>query len=147
MEFIYPYVHFIHLVLAIIFLGYVFSDLAVISALKNKFSTDTQKEIKQLLAKRTFKIFPLSILFLILTGGMMMSRYINSQAGFFETDLQKLLVLKITLALIIAFGVSLNLYAKFTNKTKKSYMEKHFHKLVIVLGFFIVLFAKMMFLV
>ena len=37
MEAIYPYAHIIHLILAIMFLGYVFTDLAVISALKNKF--------------------------------------------------------------------------------------------------------------
>ena len=84
MEMIYPYAHIIHLILAIIFLGYVFSDLAVISALKNRFDKDTQKEIAKSLGARSFKIFPISLLFLVLTGGIMMSRYINFSAGFFE---------------------------------------------------------------
>ena len=147
MEVIYPYAHIIHLVLAIIFLGYVFSDLAVISALKGKFSKEIQQEINQTLGKRSFKIFPLTLLFLVLTGGMMMSKYINSAAGFFETDLQQILVFKIVLALIIVAGVLSNLYVKFTKGKKSNFMENHFHKLVIVLGLLIVVSAKWMFLV
>jgi hypothetical protein len=145
MEAIYPYAHIIHLILAIIFLGYVFTDVFMISALKNKFAKDTDKEINQTLGAKSFKIFPISLLIIVLTGGMMMSRYINSNAGFFETDLQKLLVIKIMLALIIATGVLFNLFIKFTGRTKPLFMQEHFHKVVLVLGFFIVVLAKMMF--
>jgi len=147
MEAIYPYAHIIHLVLAIMFLGYVFTDLAVISALKNKFDKENQQKINQSLGKRSFKIFPLTLLFLVLTGGMMMSKYINTSAGFFETNLQKILVFKIMLVLIIVAGVGSNLYVKYTNGIKSNFMQYHFHKLVIVLGVFIVVAAKMMFVV
>jgi len=147
MEAMYPYAHIIHLVLAIIFLGYVFTDLAVISALKNRFSKETDKEITQALGKRSFKIFPLSLLLLVLTGGMMMSQYINSDAGVFETPLQQILMFKIALVSVIVLGVLLNLYVKFTNGKKSNFMQHHFHKLVIVLGLFIVIAAKMMFVV
>ncbi|MDD2450146.1 MAG: hypothetical protein PHS42_10140 [Sulfurimonas sp.] len=146
MEAIYPYAHIIHLILAIMFIGYVFTDLAVISALKSKFSKEDEQKINQELGKRSFKIFPLTLLFLILTGGIMMSKYINSSAGMFETDLQKILMFKIGLALIIALGVLSNLYKKFTKKKKSAFMEFHFHKLVIVLGLLIVISAKWMFL-
>ncbi|EQB34316.1 membrane protein [Sulfurimonas hongkongensis] len=146
MEAIYPYAHIIHLILAIIFLGYVFTDLAVISALKSKFSKEDEQKINQELGKRSFKIFPLTLLFLILTGGIMMSKYINSNAGVFETDLQKILMFKIALALIIALGVLSNIYKKFTKKKKSTFMEFHFHKLVIVLGFLIVISSQWMFL-
>jgi len=78
---------------------------------------------------------------------MMMSKYINSDAGFFETDLQKILVFKIILVLIIASGVLSNLYKKFTKKKKSNFMQNHFHKLVIILGLLIVIAAKTMFLV
>jgi hypothetical protein len=147
MEVIYPYAHIIHLILAIMFLGYVFTDLAVISALKNKFDKENQQKINQSLGKRSFKIFPLTLLFLVLTGGMMMSKYINTSAGFFETNLQKILVFKIVLVLIIVVGVGSNLYVRYTNGTKSNFMQNHFHKLVIVLGLFIVIAAKAMFLV
>ena len=147
MDALYPYVHIIHLMLAIMFLGYVFTDLAVISALKNKFDKENQQKINQTLGKRSFKIFPISLLFLVFTGGMMMSRYINSTAGFAETNLQKILLFKIVLVTIIVIGVGSNLYIKFTGGTKSHFMQNHFHKLVIVLGVFIVIAAKMMFVV
>lgn len=145
MDAIYPFANIVHLVLAIMFLGYVFSDVVLISSLKEKVSKETNKEINQTLGAKSFKIFPLSLLVIVLTGGMMMSRYINSNAGVFETSLQKLLMLKITLALIIVLGVVYNLYTKLTNKPKHPFMQEHFHKVVLVLGFFIVLLAKWMF--
>jgi hypothetical protein len=129
------------------FLGYVFTDLAVISALKNKFDKENQQKINQSLGKRSFKIFPFTLLFLVLTGGMMMSRYINSTVGFAQTDLQKILLFKIVLVLIIVIGVGSNLYVKFTGGTKSNFMQHHFHKLVIILGLFIVIAAKAMFVV
>ncbi len=145
MEAIYPYANIIHLLLAIIFLGYVFTDTVMISALKDKFGKDTDQKINQTLGAKSFKIFPLSLLVIVLTGGMMMSKYINSDAGLFETTLQKLLVIKIILALIIVLGVLYNLYTKLTKKPKHPFMQEHFHKLVLVLGFFIVVLAKLMF--
>ena len=45
METIYPYANLIHLILAIVFLGYVFTDLAVISTLKGKFDKENQQKI------------------------------------------------------------------------------------------------------
>jgi hypothetical protein len=147
MEALYPYTHIIHLLLAIMFLGYVFTDLAVISALKNKFDKENQQKINQSLGKRSFNIFPITLLFLVLTGGMMMSKYINSTAGFADTNLQKILLFKIALVTIIVIGVGSNLYIKFTGGTKSNFMQNHFHKLVIVLGLFIVIAAKAMFMV
>ncbi len=48
-------------------------------------------------------------------------------------------------ALYIVAGVGFNLYVKFTGGEKSNFMQHHFHKLVIVLGLFIVVSAKMMF--
>ncbi len=147
MEVIYPYVHIIHTLLAIAFLGYVFSDVFIISSLKNKFDEKTDKEIQRTLGKKSFKIFPLSLLLLVLTGGMMMSQYINSTVGFRETALQKILLLKIAMVSIIVAGVLYNLFCKFTGRTKIKFMQNNFHKLVFVLGIGIVISAKLMFIV
>jgi len=136
MEAIYPYANIIHLVLAIMFLGYVFTDVVMISKIP---------DANKIIGKISFKIFPLSLLVIVLTGGMMMSKYINSSAGFFETDLQKLLVIKIAFASIIVLGVLSNLFNKFTGRQKPYFMVHHFHKLVLVLGLGIVILAKMMF--
>ncbi len=145
MDIIYPYANIIHLILAIMFLGYVFTDLAVLSVLKGKFEKETQQKIAKTLGGRGFKIFPLTLLFLILTGGMMMTKYINFDAGIFETNLQKLLMFKIFLVFIITLGVASNLYYKLTGGTKSYFMQHHFHKLVIILGIFIIILAKLMF--
>jgi hypothetical protein len=145
MEAIYSYANVIHLLLAIIFLGYVFTDLVMISKLKEKSAKDLRQNIDKILGAISFKIFPLSLLVIVLTGGMMMSKYINSNAGFFETTLQKLLIIKIFLVLIIVAGVLYNLYTKLTKKPKHPFMQEHFHKVVLVLGFFIVVIAKVMF--
>ena len=75
-----------------------------------------------------------------------MSKYINSEVGFFDTSLQKILVFKIVLAVIIVLGVLSNLYVKFSGGQKSNFMQEHFHKLVIVLGLGIVVSAKWMFL-
>jgi hypothetical protein len=103
------------------------------------------KDAGKITGKISFKIFPPSLLVIVLSGGMMMSKYINSEAGFFNTSLQKLLVLKILLASIIVLGVLFNLYTKFSGKQKPAFMANHFHKLVLVLGLGIVILAKMMF--
>jgi len=145
MEAIYPFAHIIHLLLAIIFLGYVFSDVTIISSISKKLQGDSLKEVNKTLGEKSFKIFPISLLVIVLTGGMMMSKYINSSAGFFETDLQKILMFKISLASIIVLGVLYNLFTKFTGRKKSNFMQNHFHKLVLVLGFFIVISAKYMF--
>jgi len=145
MEVLYSYAHVIHLILAIMFLGFVFTDIAVLSALNGKLDKDTKKKINQALGKRSFRIFPLSLLFLILTGGIMLSRYMNSTVGYLDNNLQKILTFKIFLVLLIAIGVGYNMYIKFSGKTKIHFMQHHFHKLVFVLGFFIILAAKLMF--
>ena len=145
MEAVYPYAHTIHLILAIIFLGYVFTDVFMISKLKDKLQGDAKETANKVLGPLGFKIFPISLLIIVLTGGMMMSSYINSESGFFNTHLQQALMFKIALALIIVLGVLSNIYKKFTGKAKSNFMENHFHKLVLVLGLFIVISAKYMF--
>ncbi|AXK49001.1 hypothetical protein CRU87_02815 [Aliarcobacter trophiarum LMG 25534] len=147
MEVIYPYANLIHLVLAIVFLGYVFTDIILISKLKEKINDEDKKKITKFLQEKTFRIFPISLLVIILTGGMMISKYINSNSGFFETPLQQLLIIKVVLASIIALGVLYNLFIKFTKRAKHPFMQNHFHKVVLILGFFIVILAKFMFVV
>lgn len=147
MEAIYPYAHLIHLLLAIAFLGYVFTDIIMIGPLKKILPEESVKKMNQFLGPKSFKIFPPALLVIVLTGGMMLSSYINSSAGVFETSLQKLLMVKVLFATIIVLGVVYNVYTKLTNKPKHPFMQEHFHKLVLVLGFFIVILAKYMFIV
>lgn len=142
----YGVAHIIHLLLAIIFIGFVFADVAVLSVLQGKIDPQTLKKVKEAISARSRMIFPPSVLVLILTGGFMLSRYVNSQAGAFETGLQKLLMLKVAFALVIALGVAYSLSMRALKKTPHPAMA-HFHKLALVLGVGIAVLAKMMFMV
>lgn len=145
MEKIYPYVQILHLFFAIIFLGYVFFDVIILGFLKDKFGSNFQN-VKQTIGARAIKIMPVCILGLFLTGGMMMSRWVGSKAGgYFESNLQQIFMLKVTLACIIGIGVIYSLSCKAMGKQPLEFMRLHFHKIVLILGFFIVLFAKLMF--
>lgn len=145
MQAVYPYVHILHLFFAIIFLGYVFFDVIIFAKLKMQFGSDFDKT-KMIITSRAIKIMPHCVLGLFITGGMMMSSWVGSKAGgFFETPLQQILMLKVALAFIIFFGVIYSLSCRALGKQPIEFMRLHFHKVVLILGFIIVLLAKLMF--
>ncbi len=139
--------HIVHLILAIIFIGFVFADVAVLSVLKSRFDVETYKKIKEAISARSRKIYPPSVLVLILSGGFMLSKYINSSHTLLETPLQKILMIKVVLAFIIASGIVYSLTMRMLKKSQNPFMAKHFHKAALVLGMIIVVLAKMMFVV
>jgi len=141
----YTIVHIVHLLAAIIFLGFVFADVMVLGVLKKDFGAEQFQKMKHSIGARARKIFPLSVLTLLLTGGFMMSKYINSELGMFNTNLQLLLLVKIILALAIISGIVYSLTQKVLGKQPHPHFSKHFHKYVLVLGLGIVVLAKSMF--
>jgi len=136
----------IHLFCAIIFIGFVFADVIVLPAMKKVLDEDEHQKVINAISSRARMIFPASVLILILSGGFMLSKYINSDAGYFSTPLQWLLIIKIILALIIVSGIVYSLSRKIVKKQPHPIM-KHFHKIVLVLGIFIIILAKLMFVV
>ncbi len=140
----YTIVLIVHLVLAIFFIGFVFADVVVLSVLKSQFDEQVYKKIKMAISSRARKIYPPSVLVLILSGGFMLSRYINSTDGFFETTLQKLLIVKTFLAFVIASGIIYSLTMRMKKKAQHPFMAQHFHKVALVLGLIIVVLAKLM---
>lgn len=140
----YSIVQLIHLFAAIMFLGYIFTDVVILPALKRKLGNDEYIKIKQIIGKRAVKIFPITLLIIILSGGYMFSKYVNSVDGFFDTSLQKLLFIKLVLALVIVLGVVYSLSCKFLKKTPFAFM-KNFHHYALFLGILIVILAKIMF--
>jgi hypothetical protein len=142
----YTVVQIIHLLCAIIFIGFVFADLFVLPAMKKVLNEDEQQKVMTAISSRARMIFPLSLLTLLLSGGYMFAKYINSELGIFNSNSQLLLILKALLALIIASGVVYSLANKVFKKTPHPIM-KHFHKFVLILGILIVILAKVMFIV
>lgn len=147
MSAIYEYVKIVHLFCSIIFLGYVFFDVVIFSNLKGVLGEDFAR-VKQSISAKAIKIMPICLFILVMTGGMMMSTWVGSKAGgYFETSLQQVFMIKVFLALFITCGVIYSLTCKAFGKQPPQFMRDHFHKFVLVCGFFIVLFAKVMFMV
>lgn len=136
----------VHLLCAIVFVGFIFADVLVFPALQNKYGEEKSIEIKQTLYKRGVKIYPVAVLALIGSGGYMFSKHINSTVGYFSTSLQQLLWLKFALVLLIVFGVIYALSCKIRGKEEPIFM-KNFHKIALVLSIIIVVLAKVMFVI
>ena len=140
MQTLYPYFLSLHLICAIIFLGFIFTDVVLLSILKKKLGEDALKPLMQ----RGVKIMPVCVLLLVISGGYMMTKYISFSEEFFNTPLQTLLSIKIILTLIIVCFVINALFFKFILK-KTSPLSHITHKIVFVLGFFIIVLAKFAF--
>lgn len=142
----YPFALMVHLIFAIFFIGYIFTDVVVFSVIKQALNEEAELKLKETISKRARKIFPLSVLIIVLSGGFMFSKYINSQDGVFQTNLQILLLIKVFFALIIVSGIIYSLSKKFLNKKPHPIMA-HFHNIVLFLGLIIVILAKLMFVI
>ena len=142
----YTLVQIIHLFCAIIFIGFVFADLFVLPVMKKVLKEDEYQKVSVAISSRARMIFPLSLLTLLLSGGYMIAKYINSELGVFNSNLQLLLILKVFLAVLIASGVVYSLVNKIFKKTPHPIM-KHFHKFVLFSGIIIIILAKVMFIV
>lgn len=99
MEATYPYILALHLLCAIIFLGFIFTDVVLLSLLSKALGEELVDKIFSLISKRGVKIMPICLF--LLSGGAMISRYVGTTQGFFDKPLQVLLMIKVVLALCI----------------------------------------------
>lgn len=121
-----------HLLAAIIFIGFLFADVVIFSALK---SLKDASKAKELIGKRAVKIMPFMLLILLLTGGYMLQ---------FNMPMPKLLMLKVFFACLIFAGVIYSLSSKIFGYKPNAYFKKNFHVFALILGFLIVICAKLM---
>nr|WP_314564821.1 copper resistance protein CopD [uncultured Campylobacter sp.] len=146
MQAIYPYAQLIHLICAIIFVGFLFFDVIIFSRAKKKLPAEIAQKAQQAITSVAIKIMPLCVLILILTGGMMMSNWVGSKAGgYFETNLQIAFMIKFCLAMVIVAAVIVNLSCKFIFKRPSPL--GNIHPIALTLAAIIVLLAKVMFMV
>ncbi len=136
----------IHLFCGVIFIGFVFADVIVLPAMKKVLNEEEHQKVMNAISARARAIFPASVLILVLSGGFMLSKYINSELGVFNTNLQQLLMLKVLIALVIVSGILYSLSRKLFKKQAHPIM-KHFHKFVLICGIVIIILAKLMFIV
>ncbi len=143
MQTLYPYFLSIHLLCAIIFLGFIFTDVVLLSILERQFG----KPALEPMMRRGRKIMPSCVVLLVITGGAMMTRYLDFGSGFeglFGTPLQTLLSIKIALTLGIVCLVINAFFHRLVLK-KPNPLGDYTHKIALVFGFFIVVFAKFAF--
>lgn len=140
MQEIYPYFLIVHLICAIIFLGFIFTDVVLLSILRKNLG----EEALMPMMKRGVKIMPFCLLLLVITGGAMVSSYINFNIGFFESNLQKFLTIKVILVLAIVALVINSFFFKLVLK-KPNPLKNLTHPFALIFGFAAVIFAKMAF--
>ena len=143
MESLYPYFLIVHLMCAIIFLGYIFCDVILLSPVRKKLGDEIADKVSSVISTRS-KFMPLCFLLLLLSGGAMLSQYINFEAGFFRTQTQQFLVIKTILALVIGAMIVISLTFFYILK-KPSKFRKNIHHIVLGIGILIVLLAKLAF--
>lgn len=144
MESLYPFALIIHVFCAIIFVGYLFFDVVIFSKAKKNLKQELRTEVQEVITKKAIKIMPICVLLLLLTGGMMMSKWVGSQIGYFDTTFQQIFMLKVFFACLIFIMVALSLSYKFILK-KPNPLNKIIHPLALILAILIVLCAKLMF--
>ena len=137
----------IHVLGAIIFLGFVFSDVVVFPILKKRLGEEEHQKIMQIIISRGVKIFPPTVLLLILSGVFMFSKYINTEVGVYNSSLQIVLLMKVFLVFLIALAIIYSLICKFTKRQQHQFIHKYGHTIILVLGFLVVILGKVMFIV
>lgn len=142
MQAFYPYFLIVHLVCAIIFLGFIFTDVVLLRQMRKSFGLKANEFLAPVM-KLGVKIMPACVLLLVLSGGAMMSNWLNSKDGFWGSALQNLLMIKILLACVIVALVINALSCKILKKQNP--LAKITHILVLILGFSIVILAKLAF--
>ena len=135
MQNLYPYAQIIHLFCAIIFVGYLFFDVIILRAASKKMSPELAQKAKQAIGSVAVKIMPICVLLLVLTGGMMISNWIDN----------KVFMIKFCLAMVIVAAVIVNLSCKFIFKRPSPL--GNIHPIALTLAVAIVLLAKVMFMV
>ena len=135
MQNLYPYAQIIHLFCAIIFVGYLFFDVIILRAASKKMPPELAQKAKQAIGSVAVKIMPICVLLLVLTGGMMISNWIDN----------KVFMIKFCLAMVIVAAVIINLSCKFIFKRPSPL--GNIHPIALTLAVLIVLLAKVMFMI
>ena len=136
----------IHLLCAIIFIGFIFADVIVFPVVKKNLGQKFYDDMIEAIVGRGLKIYPPVVILLVLSGGYMLTSYVNSTLGYFNTNLQILLLLKVFCVLLIVLGVIYTIFCKLTKRQPVAFME-YFHTYALVLGIIIVILAKLMFMI
>ena len=128
MQAIYPYAQLIHLICAIVFVGFLFFDVIIFSRAKKKLPAEIAQKAQQAASSVAIKIMPLCVSPLVLTGGMMTGGRVGSKAGgHFGSNLQIAFMIKVFAAFIALAAVVANLTCKFALACRATFTV-HLHR-------------------
>lgn len=147
MENVYPILLIIHIFCAIIFLGYIFCDVVLLNLVRKRLGDEWADKTWSVVSPRASKIMPICLLVLVITGFGMVTKYIKFSQGyeaFFGSNLQTLLTIKMILALSIFLLAFCSIISFYVFK-KPIFYAKYIHEIVLFLGIFVVLLAKLAF--
>ena len=129
MQAIYPYAQLIHLICAIIFVGFLFFDVIIFSKAKKKLPAEIAQKAQQAASSVAIKIMPLCVSPLALTGGMMTGGRVGSKAGgHFGSNLQIAFMIKVFAAFIALSTIVANLMCKFCSSPPGDFHRSHLHR-------------------
>lgn len=140
-----------HLFSAMLFIGWAFAKIFVVTPAKKVIGEVAYQDLQKALAKKVWKIYPPNILFLIVTGTILLFRYVNFENGLFVTPFQTLLIIKGLLAYGIGIKVvySISKRIVYKNRTMKdpNPVESNAYYYIFATAITIALLAKIMFFV
>lgn len=128
----------IHLLAAIIFVGFLFTEVVIMPVLGKKKGAKFLSEAMGAISKRVSAIMPTMVLVLFLSGGYMVHYHI---------PINLLFGIKIALAVLIGVGVLYAIGSMYLPYEPPAGFGKKFHLFAIIAAFVIVILAKFMFVV
>ena len=141
----YSIAHIVHLFCAIVFVGGVFFEVLVLSAVHGKqVSRSARHEVMPVIGKRVKNFMPWVVVVLFLSGVLMAMRYGAVLSHPFSSAFAWQLSLKILLAFSV-FVHFLIAIVKMKHKTLTKAWSRYIHMSVFVHMIFIVFLAKSMF--
>ena len=142
---VYAVAHIVHLFCAVAFVGGVFFEMLVLSAMHGKqVSHEARKEVEQAISRRAVRVMPWIIIGLLASGLVMAHRY----AAAFSNPLASSFSIQLSLKVLLAFSVLLHFVvavSKMRRGTLTAAWSKYIHRTVFCHMLLIVLLAKTMF--
>lgn len=142
---LYSWAHVIHLLCAITFVGGVFFEALVLSAIHSKqVSHEARREVERAISQRAVRVMPFVVAGVFLSGLVMLHRYGALLLNPFDSMFSTLLLIKIVIAFSILCHFLIAVY-KMKTRTLTVKWSQYIHTAVLCQMLAIVLLAKGMF--
>ncbi|KPN72037.1 CopD family copper resistance protein [Neisseria sp. 83E34] len=141
----YAIAHIAHLFCAIIFVGGVFFEMLILSAIHNKqVSREARKETEQAISRRATRVMPVVVIGVFISGLIMAHRYAAAFSPPLSSPFSIQLVFKVFLALSVLLHFIIAV-SKMRRGTLTPAWSKYIHRAVLCHMILIVFLAKSMF--